>query len=89
MQFSDLSLHLTKLEGTSSRIEMTKILAELFKQLKGIEIEQVSYILEGQLVPQYLSLEFQLSIKMLLRALARIQSQQPGELAESSTLFGE
>lgn len=89
MQFSDFSHHLLELEGTSSRLEMTRILAELFKKLKGKEIEQVSYLLEGQLVPQYLSLEFQLSIKMVLRALVRIEAKQDESGGEPINLFGE
>lgn len=89
MQFVDFSQHLSQLETTSSRLEMTSILADLYQHLKGEEIEQASYLLEGQLVPQYLSLEFQLSVKMIIRALARIQSQQTGKVAESITLFGE
>lgn len=89
MKFAYFSHHLAQLESTASRLEMTRVLAELYQQLKGEEIEQASYLLEGQLVPQYLSLEFQLSIKMVVRALARIKSQQTGQAAEATTLFGE
>ncbi|MDQ5951565.1 MAG: ligase 1 [Patescibacteria group bacterium] len=88
MQFAEFSKHLLELEKTASRLEMTRILAELFKKLKGEEIEEVSYLLEGQLVPQYLSLEFQLSIKMVLRALVRIEGSASGK-GEATNLFGE
>lgn len=90
MKFSEFSEYLTKLESTSSRLEMMKVLAEVFKKLKGEEIEQASYLLEGRLVPQYFSLEFQLSIKMVLKALARLLSAQETGSAEGATnLFGE
>lgn len=91
MQFSEFSQYLQKLEGTPSRLEMTAILAELFAKLHGVEeVQKASYLLEGRLVPQYESLEFQLSVKMLLRALSRIFStttQSPR--GETTSLFGE
>jgi DNA ligase-1 len=90
MTFTTFSEYLTKLGATSSRIEMMKILSELFQHLKGEEIEQASYLLEGRLVPQYFSLEFQLSVKMVLRALARIYSaNETGSTDGNTTLFGE
>lgn len=90
MTFTTFSEYLTKLGATSSRIEMMKILAELFQKLDGEEIEQSSYLLEGRLVPQYFSLEFQLSVKMVLRSLARIHaSNEAGSADGNTTLFGE
>lgn len=91
MQFSEFSQYLQKLEGTASRLEMTAILAELFAKLHGVEeIQKASYLLEGRLVPQYESLEFQLSVKMLLRALSRIFSTTTQSAQDETTsLFGE
>lgn len=88
MLFSEFSQFLTRLEQTASRLEMTAILAELFKKLEPTEVPQASYLLEGRLVPQYQSLEFQLSATMMLRALARIASQEGSATMETS-LFGE
>lgn len=50
---------------------MTAQLAEVFQKLDSDEIEAASYLLEGRLLPQYQSLEFQMSVKMVVRALAR------------------
>ncbi|PIR61933.1 MAG: hypothetical protein COU66_01195 [Candidatus Pacebacteria bacterium CG10_big_fil_rev_8_21_14_0_10_44_11] len=89
MKFANFAAHLSQLEQTPSRLAMTEILAKLFHQLDKTEIAQACYLLEGQLVPQYLSLEFQLSVKMVLRALAKIQAKKFGQLSEGKTLFGE
>lgn len=91
MQFAEFSHYLEKLEQTSSRLEMTGQLAEIFKKLDPSEVQQASYLLEGRLVPQYTSLEFQLSVKMILRSLARVLSTRaPAEVAgETTSLFGE
>ncbi len=73
MQFSKFSNYLEKLENTPSRLEMMYQLANLFESLDDEEISQASYLMQGSLVPLYLSLEFQLSVKMVIRALARLE----------------
>ncbi len=92
MHFSDFSHHLEKLEQTASRLEMTAQLAEVFKVLAAEEVAAASYLLEGRLLPAYQSLEFQMSIKTVVRALARAQwqsSQADGSDTAVDTLFGE
>jgi DNA ligase-1 len=92
MQFFEFSQYLEKLERTSSRLEMTAQLAAVFTALEKDEVAVASYLLEGRLLPAYHSLEFQMSIKMVVRALARASWQSPEEVVSSSgtdTLFGE
>ncbi len=89
MTFDDLATVLLKIEETPSRLQMTEILSELFTKLDNDEITQTVYLMQGRLVPAYKSLEFQLSEKMLLRALARILSQQDSSTGEVRNLFGE
>jgi hypothetical protein len=72
MRFSQLATYLNQLEEISARLEITKILAELLLKLPADEIIPASYLLQGTLVPAYQSLEFQLSTKMVQRALARL-----------------
>lgn len=86
MQFSEFSTYLQELEGLSSRLDMTAKLAKLYKALSPQEMAEASYLLLGRLVPLYQSLEFQMSEKMIVRALARVQ---PEAESESTDLFGE
>ncbi|MEO8581537.1 MAG: ATP-dependent DNA ligase [Patescibacteria group bacterium] len=72
MLFSELSTLLSKIEATSKRLEMTSLLVELFKKLDKDEIQSTAYLLQGKLVARYESKEFQLSDKMVMRALSRI-----------------
>jgi DNA ligase-1 len=90
MNFSEFSHYLEQLEKTSSRLEMTAQLSEVFKKLDPHEVAVASYLLEGRLLPSYQSLEFQMSIKMAIRALARSHWSLP-ESGDSGTdtLFGE
>lgn len=70
MQFEKFATYLERLEQLSSRLEMTSELAKLYGDLETDEVRVASYLLQGQLQPAYDSLEFQMSIKMVIRALA-------------------
>ncbi|MEM3711282.1 MAG: DNA ligase, partial [Thermoprotei archaeon] len=69
MLFSELCETLDALEATSSRLEKTKILAELFGRLKGDEAEFTVYLLLGKLAPDYMGIELGLGDKMIIKAL--------------------
>lgn len=77
MLFSGFARHLQKLESTSSRLEMTYQLAELFSELGKEEIPPAIYLSLGKLVPAYQTLEFQLSTTMVLRVLTQQMVQNP------------
>lgn len=87
MTFFDFSLYLQKLEETPSRLAMTSLLAELFALLQGEEITIACYLMQGQLVPSYQSKEFNFSVKMLERSLARLLPEKNTE--NTMNLFGE
>lgn len=85
MKFSDFANYLNRLEATASRLEMAAHLAELFKQLEPKEIAQACYLMQGKLVPKYQSLEFQLSVKMVIRAIAQVDLDLSPDEEMSST----
>ncbi len=103
MLFQKFASSLETLSQTTKRLEITQQLAELLAQLTEDEIQPSCYLLQGRLTPAYESLEFQLSIKMILRALSRVKqegqksqigagSRQEKESAENVSvvnLFGE
>lgn len=76
MTFKSLSVYLDKLEKTSSRIEITMILAELFKNSDSSEIGKTVYLLLGSLAPNYKSVVFNIAEKMMIEALAKAYSKQ-------------
>ena len=63
-----------KLEKTSSRIEITKILAELFKKTDKKEIDKTVYLLLGALGPSYEGAVFNLAERMMVRVIANAYS---------------
>ncbi|MBU1033344.1 ATP-dependent DNA ligase [Patescibacteria group bacterium] len=95
MFFRDFSLYLQKIEAVSARLSITAILADLFKDLSAgqqdpDEIVLATYLMQGSLVPSYLSLEFQMSEKMLIKTLARVQGKDNNFKSNNSdNLFAE
>lgn len=70
MKFPDLAVYLEKLENTASRNEMTITLAEIFRRAGEEEIDKISYLLLGKLLPSYRGIEFNMAERMMIRALA-------------------
>lgn len=71
MLFSELSFYLSRLEQTSSRNEITVILADLFKKLDADEIKMTSYLLIGTVAPSYEGIVFNVADKMVERAVSQ------------------
>ncbi len=67
-QFVD---YLTKIEKTSSRNQMTILLAELLKTAKSTEIDKICYLSLGELAPKYRGIEFNMAEKLMLRVIAK------------------
>lgn len=84
MKVKDFCQYLSKLEKTTSRNEITAILADLFKQVSVKEIDKVCYLTLGQLAPLHRSILFNMAEKMMIRALS-YSFKKPEE--EISRLF--
>ena len=89
MNFAVFSQYLQNLENENSRLAMTEILADFLKKLGEDEIENAVYLMQGSLVPSYKSLEFQMSSKMLIKSLARFQSNFSKEQESGENLFAD
>ncbi|PIQ72868.1 DNA ligase [Candidatus Roizmanbacteria bacterium CG_4_10_14_0_2_um_filter_36_35] len=68
MKFSELSIYFERISQVSSRLEITRILAELFKKLTPDEIEKVVYLLQGKVRPAYEGIDFGMAEKMIIKA---------------------
>jgi DNA ligase-1 len=71
MTVAELSQYFKKLEDTPSRIEMTKILSDLFKHAGKEEIGEICYLLQGRVAPLYEATEFGVADKLMIRAIAK------------------
>ena len=70
MTFQDFCSTLAEIEKTTLGLEMTRLLASLFKSLEKDEIEPACWLLLGRLGPLYENIEFNFAEKMIMRALA-------------------
>ncbi|PIV09349.1 DNA ligase [Candidatus Roizmanbacteria bacterium CG02_land_8_20_14_3_00_36_15] len=68
MYFSQLAVYIEKIETTSSRLEITRLLAEIFRRLNIKEIGKTVYLLQGRVVPLFEKTEFGMAEKMVVKA---------------------
>jgi DNA ligase-1 len=71
MKFSIVAEYFGKLEATTKRLEMFKILSDLFKKTPNAEIDKLVYICQERIKPPYEGIEIGMADKMLEKAIAR------------------
>lgn len=76
MKFSELAKYLKKLEETSSRIEITKILSSMFKEAGAEEIDKITYLVLGKLAPSYENIIFNIAERMMLLAVSEAYGEK-------------
>ena len=89
MGFKDLAVYLDKLEKTASRLEITAILADLFKKTNSDEIDKVVYLSLGILAPNYEGVLLNLAEKMILRSIALAYQKDLDEVLKLYKKYGE
>lgn len=80
MKFKELAEYLQKLEKTSSRNEMTDILADLFKKSEAKEIEKTVNLILGQLAPTYEGVVFNIAERMMYQVLAEAYGKDASDV---------
>jgi DNA ligase-1 len=83
--FSELSGYLDRLESTSSRNELVKILSELYMKTSPDEIQPLTYLIQGRLVPFFEPVEIGLGEKLVIAAIAQAYAVPPDDVGK---LFG-
>ncbi len=89
MRFAELARYLEKLEKTSSRNELTAILAEVLNRASEEEVDKLCYLLLGELVPSYRGLEFQIAEKMMLHVLSVAYKKSAAQVAGLYKIKGD
>ncbi|MBN1618526.1 ATP-dependent DNA ligase [Candidatus Dojkabacteria bacterium] len=79
MKFKELCECFENIERHSSRIEMTQILSELFSELKVDESSIVCYLINSRVCPLFISKEFNISTKSLIKAMMAVASEIDGQ----------
>ncbi len=89
MLFKRLSEYWQEIDKTGSRLEMTAILARLFKELTAGEIDLAVNLSLGRLRPKYEGVEFNLAEKMMVRAIASAYNCPAAEIFKKTGDLGE
>jgi len=76
MNFNTFAQFLSELENISSRTQMTTITADFLKQLDSTSVKPAMYLLQGRLAPKYIPIEFNFSLKLIIKSLSQIIEEQ-------------
>ena len=71
MRFSVLAESFEKMEGTTKRLELTRLLVELFQKTSPELISKMVYLIQGKLRPDFEGIELGVAEKLAVRAIAK------------------
>ncbi|MBU1245482.1 MAG: ATP-dependent DNA ligase [Nanoarchaeota archaeon] len=80
--------YLERLEGTTKRLEKTKILAELI-QKAGEDITEIIYLVQGIVFPQWDERKLGMSFRLIIKAIASSTGISPDKVEKSFTKKGD
>lgn len=89
MLFKEFAIYLQKLEKTSSRLEITSILTDLFKKSSVDEIQNITYLSLGVLAPNYEGVLLNLAEKMVLRSISIAYETELDKVADLYKKLGD
>ncbi|MEM2082856.1 MAG: ATP-dependent DNA ligase [Candidatus Bathyarchaeia archaeon] len=89
MRYSIIADAYERIEATTKRLEMTELLADLFRRTpKGI-IDKVVYLSQGKICPDYMGIELGVAEKLAIRAIAASSGKREGEVEELYRRVGD
>ncbi|HMB67611.1 MAG TPA: DNA ligase, partial [Candidatus Bathyarchaeia archaeon] len=71
-----------KIEATTKRLEITKLLVDLLKETPSEIIDKVVYLTQGKLYPDYLGIEIGIAEKLAIKALAIVGGVKESRIAD-------
>src|SRR6202040_3775764 len=89
LSFAALAQCFEQLEHTSSRKQLTTLLAELLGQVEADEIAEVSYLLQGRVAPLYEPVEFGLGERSVEKAVALAFGVSPADVRQRDAAAGD
>lgn len=89
MKFARLAEYFERIEATTKRLEMFDIVAELINEASNEDIDRIVYFCQEQLKPPFYDIDFGLSEKYLLRAIADAAGSSTSEVEELYNELGD
>jgi DNA ligase-1 len=89
MLFSDAAAHFSKIELTSSRLEMSAIVASMLSECSLAEVKPLVYIMEGSVAPTHEGLDVGIGEKFAIRAIAQTSGKPERAVLEGFKKSGD
>src|SRR6059036_3475274 len=78
-----------KIEATSKRLEITRLLVDFLKETSSEIIDKVVYLTQGKLYPDYLGIEIGIAEKLAIKALAIVAGVKESRIADEYRRRGD
>jgi DNA ligase-1 len=78
-----------KIDATTKRLEITKLLVDLLKETPSEIIDKVVYLTQGKLYPDYLGIEIGIAEKLAIKALAIVTGVKESKIADEYRRRGD
>src|SRR5215218_2440440 len=89
LSFATVAAAFEELEHTSSRKQLTAILANLLRAVHDSEIAQVAYLLQGRVAPLYEPIEFGLGARSMEKAVSDMYGVDASDVRRRDALAGD
>lgn len=89
MRFQEFAKYLEALEKISGRIEMYRLLGELFLKADPLEASQIAYLCEGRLLPAFEGVETGMGERTIAAAIASASKHSIEEVTHASRELGD
>jgi len=89
MKFKTVAESFEKIEKASSRLVMTDLLAQLFKEADSDEIERIVYLSQGQLAPAHKQIEIGMGEKYAEEAIAKASGHSREDVHKQFKKIGD
>jgi len=89
LTFAVLAACFEEMEHTSSRRQLTTLLAELLANVDADEIAEVTYLIQGRVAPLYVPVEFGLGQRSIEKAVGQAFDVDPAEVRRRDALAGD
>lgn len=89
MRYRQLAEAYARIEATTSRLAMTRLLADLFRAAPEGALDRIVYLTQGQLAPGFAGVEIGVAEKLAVRAVAQAAGVPPEEVARRLARAGD
>ena len=89
MDFFHVAKIFNQIEVVSSRLEMTYLLTQLFKEASAQEAKEIAYLSLGELQPPYILSQFNFAEKSAIKVIARLLNIKEQEVQSQLDNFGD